>query len=505
MAKPWPRTQGSPGRAPRPRANLAWAAVVLGLLWAPLAPCAEPAPLPVRDRGIFSDLDAAVRLRLPTWLRPQRCRLEPPGLQVHLVLGAAVFAEPIEAADLALCPPQRDSDGDGLADPLDILVGAKKTALDAAPYGSPYRRLSYPGGDVPRAEGVCTDVVIRALRNAGLDLQVLLHQDIARAPAAYPMVRAANPDIDHRRVKTLLPYFQRHWQRRDPSPARLDDWLPGDIVFMDTLPARGPDHIGVVSDRLGVSGKPVIINSWTDGYRTAEMDLLAWVPVTQRFRAPQDLSADLARAQQQLAWQVPRETRQVVLVRAAHSAAATGTLTRWERRGDRWQLAGAPAAVALGHAGLAWGRGLLAPSQPAKREGDGRSPQGVFALGTAFGRGGRPPGVHWPWRRVADDDRWVDDPRSPLYNRWAKRGEVGHASAERLSRDDGLYDLALVVEHNTSTVVSGAGSAIFVHLGDGAPTQGCTALDRRAMLELLRWLRPADRPVWVQLADDARR
>src|SRR3989440_7594467 len=75
-----------------------------------------------------------------------------------------------------------------------------------------YVSIPYPGGDVPRSEGVCSDTVIRALRNAGLDLQREVHEDILRAPAAYPMVEKVDASINHRRVRTLLPWFVRHWQ-----------------------------------------------------------------------------------------------------------------------------------------------------------------------------------------------------------------------------------------------------------------------------------------------------
>jgi len=127
------------------------------------------------------------------------------------------------------------------------------------------------------------------VRNAGIDLQKELHLDLARARAAYPMVKGkGDANIDQRRVGTLLPYFKRHWQART---ARLDDprdpWLPGDVVFMDTFPTRsGPDHIGIVSDRLDDQGLPLIINNWTNGTVTAEMDLLTFVPVLYRFRLP---------------------------------------------------------------------------------------------------------------------------------------------------------------------------------------------------------------------------
>jgi uncharacterized protein YijF (DUF1287 family) len=153
-----------------------------------------------------------------------------------------------------------------------------------------YITMGYPMGDVPRTIGVCTDVIIRAVRNAGIDLQKELHDDIRRARAAYPMVKGTgDPNIDQRRVGTLLPYFKRRWVAHT---AKLDDpadpLRPGDVIFMDTFPSRsGPDHIGILSDRFDAQGLPLVINNWTDGTVTAEMDLLTFVPVLYRFRLPQ--------------------------------------------------------------------------------------------------------------------------------------------------------------------------------------------------------------------------
>jgi uncharacterized protein YijF (DUF1287 family) len=161
--------------------------------------------------------------------------------------------------------------------------------LNADDYTEGYVTMKYPGGDVPREIGVCTDVVIRAVRNAGIDLQKALHEDIRRAPRAYPMIKGAgNPNIDQRRVATLLPYFKRHWEQHT---ARLDDpsdpLRPGDVIFMDTFPSRsGPDHIGILSDSVDDQGLPMVINNWTNGTKTAEMDLLTFVPVLYRFRLP---------------------------------------------------------------------------------------------------------------------------------------------------------------------------------------------------------------------------
>ena len=173
-----------------------------------------------------------------------------------------------------------------------LLKGAHSQISKTLAYDPAYTQLAYPNGDVPLEKGVCTDVVIRAYRAIGIDLQQRVHEDMGGAFAAYPHAWGlARPDanIDHRRVKTILPWFRRHWTAHS---ARVDDagdpLRPGDVVFFDTFATRaGPDHIGIVSDRLGPSGLPLVINNWTDGHVTSEMDLLSWVPVTHRFRVPE--------------------------------------------------------------------------------------------------------------------------------------------------------------------------------------------------------------------------
>ncbi|HET9621911.1 MAG TPA: DUF1287 domain-containing protein [Kofleriaceae bacterium] len=289
----------------------------------PTSPHAAPeACLGVADRGIWADLDDRIQLALPAGLTADRvsARLD----AAHHVLVLAIDGVPrkpyplagpatLTVGDhaLALRPGDRDElaplltaarlttgraaqdrDDDGIPDPLDVLIGGKKTVLNADAYtaeAEQYITLRYPMGDVPRTIGVCTDVIVRAVRNAGIDIQKELHDDIRRARAAYPMVKGGgDPSIDQRRVGTLLPYFQRHWERHT---ARLDDpadpLRPGDIILMDTFPSRpGPDHIGILSDRVDAQGLPLVINNWTDGTVTAEMDLLPVVPVLYRFRLP---------------------------------------------------------------------------------------------------------------------------------------------------------------------------------------------------------------------------
>lgn len=254
------------------------------------------------DRGIYADLNSKVRLTFPSWLRSQPVELlasASGGPTYVFVAGRAVGF-----ADATAFPPRQltsfgpqDADADSIPDPLDILIGAKKVALAAAPYRETYRTLSYPGGDVPRDEGVCTDVVVRALRNAGFDLQKLVYEDFRRRPRVYPAIERPDRSIDHRRVRNLVPYFTRHWERLPADPRdHASPWLPGDIVFFDTMRGPDPDHLGIVSDRLGPSGLPLIVNSWTTGYASTEMDLLASVPVTHRFRVPAPASRGTAGA-----------------------------------------------------------------------------------------------------------------------------------------------------------------------------------------------------------------
>ncbi len=274
--------------------------------------------LGVTDIGIFPDLDGQTQIALPKTLKSDALRAEhnkehgvvvlfdgdwpvkiyPANGSKPLRIGDhELMLRPGDAVELAPLLTAKnlqvvakagtgDRDRDGIPNTLDVLVGAIKTVHNGANYGGGYRRISYPGGDIPREDGVCTDVVIRAVRNAGLDIQAALQEDIKRSPKSFPMVKKRNPNIDHRRVKTLLPYFERKWEAHSTSLKNADDPLrPGDIVFMDTFPKRsGPDHIGIVSNRRGASGHLLVINNWTDGFTTSEMDLLRFVPVTHRFR-----------------------------------------------------------------------------------------------------------------------------------------------------------------------------------------------------------------------------
>ena len=141
----------------------------------------------------------------------------------------------------------------------------------------------------------------------------------------------------------------------------------------------------------------------------------------------------------------------------------------------------------------ALGRGGVIPADE-KREGDGASPLGLWPIRRVLYRPdkGGPPPTALPTQPLGPDDGWCDDPANPRYNR-----PVTHpypASAERMWRDDSLYDLVAVLGHNDDPPIPGAGSAIFLHLArEGyAPTQGCIALDREDLTTLLALARPGD-------------
>ena len=473
-----------------------------------------PLAAPKTDRGIFPELLSQVTLWYPQWLKqaPAVVFSSKAGKFVAVAGMPVAPARGSEGLELALAGVSAmDADGDGIPNALDIVIGGKKAVLNGAHYKNTYRQLEYPGGDLPRDEGVCTDVIIRALRNAGFDLQQLVHEDIKRTPGRYPMVNKPDRSIDHRRVRTILPYFKHHWRSLPSDPkSSAEPYLPGDICFMDTMRGPEPEHLGIVSDRVGKSGLPLLINNWTDGYRTAEMDLLDWVPVTHRFRLPagplsakrEDRGLDGVIKRRGL--RIEPEHEQAVLVTAPTWGSSSGNLRRYQRSDGAWLPVGQALEVRLGQRGLGRGLGLHGEALgrvEAKREGDRRSPSGIFALGTAFGPGIAPYRGSWPWREVDERDRFVDDPRSRFYNTWQRApvsGKVQWESAESLD----MYSLGLVVGHNVSPAQPGAGSAIFIHPWKDAstPTLGCTVLPQARLVELLAWLRPEAKPVLVQVA-----
>ena len=129
---------------------------------------------------------------------------------------------------------------------------ARAQTQDLVIYTDKYRTISFPMGDVPTMYGVCTDMVVRAYRMLGIDLQVLVHK--AR-------LGTGDPSIDHRRTKTLRRFFARHGVSL-PVTEFPEDYRPGDIVTYHQPLGRGSQlHIAIVSDVIAASGRPMIVHN----------------------------------------------------------------------------------------------------------------------------------------------------------------------------------------------------------------------------------------------------
>jgi L,D-peptidoglycan transpeptidase YkuD (ErfK/YbiS/YcfS/YnhG family) len=207
----------------------------------------------------------------------------------------------------------------------------------------------------------------------------------------------------------------------------------------------------------------------------------------------------------------PATSRQLLVVTSASWDSVPATLARFERDGPhaQWRPVGAPVPVVLGRTGLAWGVGLHDPSRergPVKYEGDGRSPAGMFRLGSAFGFGPADTigPLRVPYRQLTSATDCVDDQASSHYNTLAERDAGPHVewkSGEHMLAIDPDYRYGIFVDHNTAPRTPGRGSCIFIHIWEGPtkPTAGCTALDAQQLADLLRWLDTTADPILVQL------
>ena len=143
-------------------------------------------------------------------------------------------------------------------------------------YDPAYIKLTYPGGDLPIERGVCADVIVRAFRKGGVDLQKEVHEDMARDFAAYPNrwgLKAPDANIDHRRVPNLMTYFKRHGKAL-PITERAKDYEPGDVVAWDL--GGGLTHIGIVVNRRARDGERYyVVHNIGAGARLEDV-LFAW-------------------------------------------------------------------------------------------------------------------------------------------------------------------------------------------------------------------------------------
>lgn len=212
---------------------------------------------------------------------------------------------------------------------------------------------------------------------------------------------------------------------------------------------------------------------------------------------------------------------QAIVVTTADWNAVPGRLRRYERTDTNaaWHAVGQPIEIVVGTNGLGWGIGVIralgdarAAADPVKKEGDGKSPAGVFTLGTAFGYAAEAlPGLKLPYLQLTPSIECVDDPRSKNYNRIVDRNTVtpDWNSSEHMREAGESYVWGAVVNHNGTTrdanaaPVPGGGSCVFLHIWHSADhgTAGCTAMTEANLKSLLLWLDPARKPLLVQMPE----
>ncbi len=195
---------------------------------------------------------------------------------------------------------------------------------------------------------------------------------------------------------------------------------------------------------------------------------------------------------------LPEQSRQAILVTAKAPDPSSAVIRAYLRGRNGWTPALPAFDGVVGRNGLA--------EIGTKREGDGRTPSGVYPLELVFGYAAAV-NTKMPYRQATQQDIWVDDVDSTDYNRWVTRGETKATSFEELRRNDNLYKYGIVIGYNTDPVVRGHGSAIFIHLwkNKNTPTSGCVAMAEEDLLQILAWLDPGQKPVVALTSEKNRR
>ena len=194
---------------------------------------------------------------------------------------------------------------------------------------------------------------------------------------------------------------------------------------------------------------------------------------------------------------------QLIVVVTANMSANSGKLQRYEKEDSVWIKVGKVIDIKLGRNGLGWGIGLhQAPSSATifKKEGDGKSPAGIFSLKQAFGY--QPFVVEYPYEVYKSTDHCVDDVNSKLYNKIvdSTKAQVDYKSKEHMKFPKDYYKYGIVVNHNhidEAGAIKSAGSCIFMHIKK-VPTAGCTVMSEREMKEIIMWLDINSNPLLVQ-------
>ena len=188
------------------------------------------------------------------------------------------------------------------------------------------------------------------------------------------------------------------------------------------------------------------------------------------------------------------KSSQLLLVTNNHSSSFVVKVSALEKQGGKWEK------VWESFNGVIGKNGFAKPGE--KREGDGKTPSGIFSLKTTFGYNELIK-TKMPYRQASPDDLWIDDVNAEDYNRWVKKDDTQAVSYERMKRDDNLYKYGIIIEYNTNPVIKSYGSAIFFHVwrGGNMATEGCVAVSEENIIRILSWLDPQATPLIIMGAE----
>ncbi|MFJ7745251.1 L,D-transpeptidase family protein [Peribacillus sp. NPDC097295] len=192
-----------------------------------------------------------------------------------------------------------------------------------------------------------------------------------------------------------------------------------------------------------------------------------------------------------------KEVSQIVAVTGETMSGTKVTIRTYEKKKGEWRRALGNMKGVIGKNGFT----------KDKKEGDGKSPAGIYSFGTAFGSPPKPDKVKLDYRRTTQYDYWIDDKTSKDYNKWitykGKNPYTKWKSFEKMNHE--LYKYGAVINYNTNPIVKGKGSAIFLHIwrGENKPTAGCTATSEKNVLSLLKWMDPVKHPHVIMGTNDA--
>lgn len=199
------------------------------------------------------------------------------------------------------------------------------------------------------------------------------------------------------------------------------------------------------------------------------------------------------------------ESLQAIVVTTDDWIATTGDAELYERKDlkSKWKAVGKEFDIVVGRTGLAWAQDSAALGF--KKEGDGKSPAGMFPLMFAFGKA-ESSTSKFPYQKILDQTECVDDVNSHHYNKVVGRLQVGifdWKSSEKMAEITPEYDLGVFVAYNSYPVVKGNGSCIFLHIwkDSATPTSGCTAMARENLERVVGWLDLKKNPYLVQMPE----